>query len=102
MAILAALHSPDLDVLGLTTVFGNTEVELCSLNALRLVELEGNDHIPVAQGCGQPLVHDINSFSAGVHGKDGFGNTNLPIHASSIHATLPSLLSTLSWRIRMR
>ena len=79
MAILAALHSPDLEVLGLTTVFGNTEVELCSLNALRLVELEGNDHIPVAQGCGQPLVHDINSFSAGVHGKDGFGNTNLPI-----------------------
>lgn len=79
MAILAALHSPELEVLGLTTVFGNTEVELCSLNALRLVELEGNDHIPVAQGCGQPLVHDIISFSAGVHGKDGFGNTNLPL-----------------------
>ena len=79
MAILAALHSPDLEVLGLTTVFGNTEVELCSLNALRLVELEGNDHIPVAQGCGQPLVHNINSFSAGVHGKDGLGNTNLPL-----------------------
>lgn len=79
MAILAALHSPELEVLGLTTVFGNTEVKLCSLNALRLVELEGNDHIPVAQGCGQPLVHDINSFSAGVHGKDGFGNTNLPL-----------------------
>ena len=79
MAILAALHSPELEVLGLTTVFGNTEVELCSLNALRLVELEGNDHIPVAQGCGQPMVHDIISFSAGVHGKDGFGNTNLPL-----------------------
>ena len=79
MAILAALHAPELKVLGLTTVFGNTEVELCSLNALRLVELEGNDHIPVAQGCGQPMVHDIISFSAGVHGKDGFGNTNLPL-----------------------
>ena len=79
MAILAALHAPELKVLGLTTVFGNTEVELCSLNALRLVELEGNDHIPVAQGCGQPIVHDIISFSAGVHGKDGFGNTNLPL-----------------------
>jgi uridine nucleosidase len=79
MAILAALHAPELKVLGLTTVFGNTEVELCSLNVLRLVELEGNDHIPVAQGCGQPIVHDIISFSAGVHGKDGFGNTNLPL-----------------------
>ena len=79
MAILAALHSPDLEVLGLTTVFGNTAVDLCSLNALRLVELEGNDHVPVAQGCGQPLVHDITTFSAGVHGKDGLGNTNLPL-----------------------
>jgi hypothetical protein len=79
-----ALHSPDLEVLGLTTVFGNTEVELCSLNALRLVELEGNDHIPVAQGCGQPLVHNINSFSAGVHGKDGLGNTNLPLPMASL------------------
>lgn len=79
MAILAALHSPDLEVLGLTTVFGNTEVDLCALNALRLVELEGNNHIPVTKGCGQPMVHQINSFSAGVHGKDGFGNTNLPL-----------------------
>ena len=79
MAILAALHSPDLEVLGLTTVFGNTEVELCALNALRIVELEGNDHIPVTKGCGQPMVHQINSFSAGVHGKDGLGNTNLPL-----------------------
>jgi len=79
MAILAALHSPELEVMGLTTVFGNTTVDLCSLNALRLVELEGNDHVPVAQGCGQPLVHDLNSFSAGVHGKDGLGNTNLPL-----------------------
>ena len=77
MAILAALHSPDLEVLGLTTVFGNTEVELCALNALRLVELEGNSHIPVAKGCNQPMVHEVNSFSAIVHGKDGFGDTNL-------------------------
>jgi len=79
MAILAALHSPDIEVLGLTTVFGNTAVELCSQNALRLVELEGNEHVPVAQGCGQPLVHDITSFSAGVHGKEGLGNTDLPL-----------------------
>jgi len=79
MAILAALRSPDLEVLGLTAVFGNTEVDLCALNALRLVELEGNDHIPVAKGCAQPMVNQINAFSAGVHGKDGFGNTNLPL-----------------------
>jgi len=49
MAILAALRSPDLVVSGLTTVFGNADIEMVSLNALRLLELEGNDHVPVAR-----------------------------------------------------
>jgi purine nucleosidase len=44
-AILAALRAPELEVVGLTTVFGNTDVDTCALNGLRLVELEGNDYI---------------------------------------------------------
>jgi len=78
MAILCALHSPEVDVVGLTTVFGNTIVEQTTLNALRLVELEGNSHIPVAKGCSQPLFSTprLGTF---VHGEDGFGNTNLPL-----------------------
>lgn len=79
MAILAALHSPELEVLGLTVVFGNADVDSCAQNALRLVELEGNDHIPVAKGCGKPLVLPADSFASLVHGRDGFGNTNLPL-----------------------
>jgi len=79
MAILAALHSPDLEVLGLTAVFGNADVDTCALNALRLVELEGNDHIPVAKGCAKPLVLPADSLGTAVHGKDGMGNTNLPL-----------------------
>ena len=79
MAILAALRSPDLEVLGLTTVFGNADVETCSLNALRLVELEGNEHVPVAKGCGQPLVFEAEKLGTRVHGKDGMGDTSLPL-----------------------
>jgi inosine-uridine nucleoside N-ribohydrolase len=79
MAIFAALRSPDLEVLGLTTVFGNADVDACSLNALRLVELESNGHIPVARGCGKPLVIPVDSLGTAVHGKDGMGNTNLPL-----------------------
>lgn len=78
MAILAALRSPDLEVIGLTTVFGNTDVDNCSLNALRLLELEGNDHIPVAKGCAQALVIPTEELGTYVHGVDGLGNTNLP------------------------
>jgi len=79
MAILAALHSPELEVVGITTVFGNADVENCSLNALRLVELEGNDQIPVARGCQRALVVPLESVGTHVHGLDGMGNTNLPL-----------------------
>jgi inosine-uridine nucleoside N-ribohydrolase len=78
MAILAALRSPELEVVGLTTVFGNADVETCALNGLRLVELEGNDRIPVAKGCGQPLVVPMERVGTHVHGLDGMGNTNPP------------------------
>jgi purine nucleosidase len=78
MAILAALHSPELEVIGLTTVFGNADVATCAQNGLRLVELEGNDQIPVAQGCGQALVIPPGDLGTFVHGLDGMGNTNPP------------------------
>ena len=79
MAILAALRSPEFEVVGLTTVFGNAAVDACALNGLRLVELEGNDHIPVAKGCAQALVVPLESVGTHVHGLDGMGNTNLPL-----------------------
>ena len=79
MAILAALRSPEFEVVGLTTVFGNADVDACALNGLRLVELEGNDHIPVAKGCTQALVVPLESVGTHVHGLDGMGNTNLPL-----------------------
>lgn len=79
MAIFAALRSPDLEVLGLTTVFGNADIKMVSANALRLVELEGNDHVPVAKGCGQPLITQVDSLGTGVHGRDGMGNTHQPL-----------------------
>ncbi len=78
MAILAALRSPELEVVGLTAVFGNADVETCALNALRLVELEGNDHVPVARGCGQALAVPLERVGTHVHGLDGMGNTNPP------------------------
>lgn len=78
MAILSALRSPELEVTGLTTVFGNADVDTCALNGLRLVELEGHDSIPVAKGAGAPLFRTELDLGTHVHGLDGMGNTHPP------------------------
>jgi uridine nucleosidase len=78
IAITAALRSPELEVIGLTSVFGNASGPVTAQNALRLVELEGNGHIPVARGSDIPLVAPLEKLGTWVHGEDGMGNTNPP------------------------
>jgi inosine-uridine nucleoside N-ribohydrolase len=79
MAILFALKSPELDVLGLTTIFGNVYTDLATQNALRLVELAGRPDIPVASGAELPLRVSLDGIADFVHGRDGLGNINWPL-----------------------
>lgn len=76
MAILFALKSPELEVVGLTTIFGNVHTGLATQNALRLVEFAGRPDIPVAHGADLPLVVPLSYVADFVHGADGLGNTN--------------------------
>jgi inosine-uridine nucleoside N-ribohydrolase len=78
MAIFFALHSPELDVIGLTTVFGNVGAHLATVNALRLLEIAGRKDIPVAKGADHPLAGPFGGAVPFVHGDDGQGNVNLP------------------------
>ena len=78
MAILLAFQSPEVEVVGLTTVFGNVYTSQATQNALRLVELANRPDIPVAHGAELPLVVPLESVADFVHGADGLGNTNLP------------------------
>jgi len=87
MAIFYALRSPEMNVIGLTSVFGNTDVSYCSDNALRLLEITGHTDVPVSQGAGVPLVIPPRSTGKAVHGNDGFGN---------ITSDLPSLTTTIT------
>lgn len=77
MAIFLALKAPTLDVLALTTTYGNVSVDLATKNALTLLELAGSD-IPVAKGVAKPLAAQALPAPDFVHGKDGFGNINWP------------------------
>ncbi|MFM2484285.1 nucleoside hydrolase [Celerinatantimonas yamalensis] len=77
MAILFAMQSPQLDVIGLTTTFGNVCVERATENALILAEL-GNSTAPVAQGVSVPLQMPPKPHAEAVHGDDGLGNIHWP------------------------
>lgn len=78
MAIFYALKSPELEVVGLTTVFGNGGVETCTANALRLLEIAGRMDIPASQGAARPLASEYRGRGSVVHGEDGQGGVNLP------------------------
>jgi len=78
MAIFFALHSPELEVIGLTTIFGNVHTDLATTNALRLLEIAERTDIPVAKGADNPMAGPYGGPVAFVHGDDGQGNVNLP------------------------
>lgn len=78
MAIFFALRSPELDVIGLTTIFGNVFTDLATTNALRLLEIAGRADIPVAKGAEHPLAGLFTEPATMVHGEDGQGNVFLP------------------------
>lgn len=78
MAIFFALSSPELEVIGLTTVFGNVHVDLAATNALRLLEIAGRTDIPVAKGAANSFIGDYDHPPAHIHGDDGQGNVHLP------------------------
>ncbi len=81
VAILFALHSPALEVLGITTVFGNADIEQATRNALTLVELAGR-RLPVARGASKPWIGDPSPPPDFVHGADGLGNVETPLPAT--------------------
>lgn len=83
MAILYAALHPGIELVGLTSVFGNVTVEQATRNALHLVERAGLN-IPVAEGAGKPMVLPPFTPSHHVHGPEGFGT--LPAATPALRA----------------
>jgi len=72
LAILLALHSPELQVEGMTIVSGNIEVNQAARNALKAIEMAGRTDIPVYKGMARPLKKEYID-AADTHGADGIG-----------------------------
>ncbi|MCC6905451.1 MAG: nucleoside hydrolase [Anaerolineae bacterium] len=73
-AIFLALLSTEVDVLGITTVFGNSGLDNSVANALRLVETAGRPDVPVVRGASRPILLPPRPGAPSIHGADGLGN----------------------------
>lgn len=76
-AILYASYAPEIELLGLTTVFGNVCLEQTTRNAGYLTTLMPIP-VPVAKGAEKPLVKQIDGYAEFVHGDYGFGDHQRP------------------------
>jgi inosine-uridine nucleoside N-ribohydrolase len=77
IALLLALASPEVELLGVTTVCGNQTLDKTTANALRVLEFAGRGDIPVHAGADRPLVRDVR-VAAHVHGESGLDGPDLP------------------------
>jgi pyrimidine-specific ribonucleoside hydrolase len=77
LAILLACASPELEVLGVTTVAGNAGLANTTRNALRVLALLGRTDVPVAAGADVPLVRAPN-IQPVFHGESGLDGADLP------------------------
>ncbi|HEX7525367.1 MAG TPA: nucleoside hydrolase [Gaiellaceae bacterium] len=82
IAILLALASPEIELVGVTTVSGNQTLDKTTANALRVLELAGRSDIPVYAGADAPFMRK-RDVAAHVHGESGLDGPDLPPASSA-------------------
>ena len=82
IALMLALASPEVELLGVTTVAGNQTLEKTTANAIRVLDHLGRDDVSVAAGAQRPLVRE-RSVAREVHGETGLDGPDLPPAARS-------------------
>jgi purine nucleosidase len=80
MALLYLHRHPGIDLIGVTTVFGNAPIEITTRNA-QFLHQKWKIAAPIARGAGQAYDdgRDAAHFAPVVHGEDGLGNIGVPL-----------------------
>lgn len=79
LAILYALLSPEIKVEGITTGFGNIDVDQATENTLRVVQVANCGYeVPIAKGAAGPLKRVFPGSVSHIHGHNGIGDAILP------------------------
>lgn len=77
LAIFYLAAQPNVEIVALGSVHGNCAVETSTLNALRVLEVCGLGHVPVAAGASEPLEQEL-ALAPFVHGENGLGDVQFP------------------------
>ena len=97
VAIAYLLASPEINLVGIGTVSGNTSAAQAAENTLRLLALAGRTDIPVAIGSHDHLVDPYSGGVPHIHGDNGIGNVELPAtDATPVAESAAELLLQLS------
>lgn len=75
LALILALNSPELEIVGITTVSGNVKADQGAKNVLKVLKLMNREDIPVYIGEEVPLERELIT-AQDTHGEDGLGETN--------------------------
>lgn len=76
LALLAAVSDPAVDLLAVSCVSGNTDVDRVVGNTLKVLEIAGGTAVPVARGASSPLIEE-RRHAEHFHGSDGMGDLGL-------------------------
>ena len=68
MTLFFALNSPELEILGITTVAGNKSRNVATADALKILEIANRTEIPVFEGAAAPLIHEGTEWDTRRHG----------------------------------
>jgi purine nucleosidase len=77
IALLLAWGSPEIDLVGVTTVMGNQTIEKVTRNALAVARVAGITGVPFARGAHRPLVREV-EVAETIHGESGLDGPVLP------------------------
>jgi purine nucleosidase len=77
MALAVAVISPEIDLVGITTVAGNVDLNQATANTLRVLDHLGANDVPVYRGMSRPLARS-HFDAAHFHGSDGLGGAPFP------------------------
>ncbi len=77
LAIILAINSPEIELMGITTTYGNVEIEKAVRNTFRVLNFLDRLDVPVYRGAYKPIIEEPHPIEA-IHGSDGLGDVDIP------------------------